>query len=918
MPAADSNMRQAAPGAEVLDGFEHRRAIAEARQRLFGSAPIPRIGRYRIERRLGAGGMGEVYLGHDEELDRKVAIKRVLASFTSEREQARLRGEARALAKLSHANVVQVYEIGEHEQRTFLAMEFVDGQTLAAWLAERPRSWQAVLTRFLAAGRGLAAAHQAGVIHRDFKPDNVLLGREGSVRVADFGLALAGERRPAGEAGVTADLERRMSVTGSIAGTIRYMAIEQLLGETVDARSDQFSFCVALYEALWADQPFSSASLEARLAALESDQPTPPGRSSAPRGLWRVVRRGLSRAPADRWPDMSTLLAALEVLPRRRRWAIATLIVLPCVAAFLGGRAMIEARERAEVQASCAAAGRDLERDWNDEVRLELERAFESTGLEFASTTWALTRERMDAFAREWSEQSEATCVETELEHTRTPASREQVDECLAEARATFVALASTWTDADEAMVIHATMAVAGLPVLSSCRDGSWLVGRAQAGAEIEPRVAELRMRLERVKALRMAVQFDRGLAEALAVLAEAEALGWRPLLAESRLAIGELQDRVGRYPEARATLHQAFIDATASGSDFTALRASIALTLVEGARLDRPERGLEWGALAKALLERLDLLGSMHEASTLHAIGRAQRGAGDLSGALVTQRRVLALDEAVHGPYHPDNAISLNAIGGLQRSLGRLDEARAAHERALQIQRRTLGRDHPDVANTLLGLAYVAEAGGELDRALELASEAQRLERNALGPDHLYVAQTHDALAAMRIRRGDLADALADRQRALAIREAELGPLDVSVGWSKIRLADALLSLDRPALALEHFEQALAIFEAAPTSEVSAIAAASSGIGHSQFRLARFAEAEQALARSLSLAELGEVPAGPIADTRFVYAQVLWALGRRTQARDQALLARSAWLAPGGGSESTLAELDAWLREHP
>ena len=183
-------LRAAPPAYDDPDAKRARAGVAAA---LFGGpAPRVRVGRYELIGRLGAGGMGVVHRAHDPELDRPVAVKLLRAEASSDdKARARMLREARALAKLSHANVVQIYEIGEHEQRTFLVMEYVDGSTLAHWL-EQQRPWPEVLARFVAAGRGLAAAHRAGVVHRDFKPENVLLGRDGSVRVADFGLALAG------------------------------------------------------------------------------------------------------------------------------------------------------------------------------------------------------------------------------------------------------------------------------------------------------------------------------------------------------------------------------------------------------------------------------------------------------------------------------------------------------------------------------------------------------------------------------------------------------------------------------------------------------------------------------------------------------------------------------------------------------
>jgi predicted Ser/Thr protein kinase/biopolymer transport protein ExbD len=323
----------AVTAAPVRDGFNHRLTVSEARRRLFGDGPVLRIGRYPVEDRIGAGGMGEVYLALDEELDRKVAIKRVLPGLIGERQHARLRDEARALAKLSHPNVVQVYEIGEHDQRTFLAMEYVQGQTLAQWLTEEPRGWQEILAHFCAAGRGLAAAHEAGVVHRDFKPENILLGDDGSVRVADFGVALANAPlaaaasiRPLGEGDET-------GATHYLAGTFRYMPLEQLRGETVDARSDQFAFCMALYEALWRSQPFSVGNVLERIEALGHEQARRPPRAGVPGPVWRILRRGLARSPSDRWPDMTTLLDALARVPRRRRGVIAAGIAAPVLLA---------------------------------------------------------------------------------------------------------------------------------------------------------------------------------------------------------------------------------------------------------------------------------------------------------------------------------------------------------------------------------------------------------------------------------------------------------------------------------------------------------------------------------------------------------------------------------------------------------
>ena len=305
------------------------------KKQLFGAEQLAiKIDRFTLLERVGSGGMGEIYAAYDERLDRKVAIKLVRAdAAVSAHAQARLLREARALAKLSHPNVVQVYEADKFEGQVFIAMEFVRGTTLRQWLEEhaaaltgRART-SAVLNQFLAIGRGLAAAHAAGVVHRDFKPDNVLVGDDGRPRVVDFGLARAvldelDEARADGshdkQAGAPAApdsedfprLEASMATTthGRILGTPRYMSPEQMRAETVDGRSDQFSFCVALYHAIYGEWPFAGRTLTALMLALDSGEVAQPSRSVAvPATVRKALLRGIRNSAFPTWKHCSTL-----------------------------------------------------------------------------------------------------------------------------------------------------------------------------------------------------------------------------------------------------------------------------------------------------------------------------------------------------------------------------------------------------------------------------------------------------------------------------------------------------------------------------------------------------------------------------------------------------------------------------------
>jgi len=316
-------------------------AAAPARPRA-----APTLGRFVLLRELGAGAMGIVYAAYDEELDRRLAVKVLHTGPGDSEGRARSLREAQAMARVSHPNVVQIYEVGTLAEQVFVAMEFIDGGTLGAWQRARPRAPAEILHLYLQAGRGLAAAHAAGLVHRDFKPENVLIGRDGRVRVGDFGLARAFDRGAAPSPGQATSpppsataiaslalaatatpvsgaqpiaeprghlLASPMTVEGAVVGTPAYMSPEQHCGAALDARSDQFSFCAALYEALYGQRPFAGETLPALVeSVLGGALRPPPAEREVPPWILAVVQRGLAREPAARWPDMAALLAQLD------------------------------------------------------------------------------------------------------------------------------------------------------------------------------------------------------------------------------------------------------------------------------------------------------------------------------------------------------------------------------------------------------------------------------------------------------------------------------------------------------------------------------------------------------------------------------------------------------------------------------
>jgi eukaryotic-like serine/threonine-protein kinase len=312
-----------------------------------------RVGRYLVLSALGAGGMGVVFAAWDPQLGRKIALKLLRSSVASSSKDARtrLRREAQAIAQLSHPNVVSIYDVGTTDDGAlYIAMEFVEGDTLTSWLKSYPRTWREIVDVFRQAARGLLAAHSVGLLHRDFKPDNVLVGGDGRVRVTDFGLARSvlvpdevAQAKP-----VMSALDVALTATGTVLGTPRYMPPEQLTGPDLDARSDQFSFCVALYEALYGRHPLPGGT---SLAMLDHGERVvaPPDGTKVPAAIGRAVLRGLERDRARRFPSMGALIDALEVRPRRAPLRYAGLATLATLVAG-GTTAAVVAQQRAPAE----------------------------------------------------------------------------------------------------------------------------------------------------------------------------------------------------------------------------------------------------------------------------------------------------------------------------------------------------------------------------------------------------------------------------------------------------------------------------------------------------------------------------------------------------------------------------------------
>ncbi len=977
--------RPGAHGELEVDAVGQRAMLAKVAARLFGDDAEPEttyIGRFEVERRLGAGGMGVVYLARDPELDRAVAIKhlhpRLATGAELEVAERRMRREARAMARLAHPHVVNIHEVGTHDGQLFLAMEYVDGLTLADWLLTGERSWREILEVFCEAGEGLDEAHRVGLVHRDFKPENVLIGRGRAVKVTDFGLAsvMSGEAAELTStletepgAGTDGDsLGGSMTRTGAMLGTPLYMSPEQFAGEPTDARSDQFSFCVALYEALVGVRPFVGETMGELARAVLGGRLRPrPRVVEAPARVLAAVERGLLVEPDARWPSMGALLLELRRDPvpgRRRRVALASVAL---ALAGVGAGAAWSARARAQKIAGCERAGASIEALWSPEVRAQLKASFEGTGLSFAATTAARALPLLDEFVSSWRQVRTDTCVQAEVEGGWAPELTEAADACLEERReqlASFVeALSSLGRDDGpgeaerRSLVRGAALAANKLPEVERCADTLWLRARPRPPDDARARaeVRRLRRALARASTLTNLARYDEASAVIEPALRDAEALGWAPLLASAHHRAGTLLVEEGRYAEAEAAHERAYFIAGEAGEDELAARAATSLTMVTGSSLARAEDGLRWSRAARMMhgrvvaedggafethilnnvamihieqerydeaLEELDraralaasLYGAEHPttAVTLSNIGLVHANRGEFERSRELDEQVIKIREVTQGEDHPDLVLPLTNLGNMYATQGRFEEALTHFNRARELAERALRPGHPQVAHLLTSLGAIHGIMGDREEGVRALERAVELAAAATSEDHPSVAHPLTNLGHMYLQMHQL-DAGRERlERAVEILERANGPEHADVAQPLIGLAATHHELGDYARALEMFTRALALLEGVMGAEHPDLGGPLTGMGKAALALGRREEAITSLRRALRLREAGDPVA--LAETRVSLAR---ALGPEVEEASALAQQAHAALSESGGPPELVAEVDAWLKEH-
>ena len=852
------------------------------------------VGRYVVLDVLGQGGMGIVYAAYDPELDRKVAIKLLQASDsgTAGSEQAWLLREAQAMARLAHPNVIAVHDVGSLSgSRVFVAMELVDGITLREWLRARKRSWREVVEVMRAAGSGLAAAHAADLVHRDFKPENVLVGRDGRVRVMDFGLARLRtddpDARPTDDSiEMRSPLAAGLTVVGSVVGTPAYLAPEIRKGQPADARTDQFAFGVALYEALYGQRPFKASELANTAQPLPKPKPLS---SEVPARIERAALRAMAGDPAARFPTMDAVTAELAIDPGafRRRVAIGV-----GVAALLGAAAIGVTMMMTRGEEPCSGVDKRLAGVWDAGVKRKVHDAFVATKLPLAERIFASVSGVLDKHSGEWRDAVTESCRSTRIRKDQTEEVFSLRQDCFEQRLEELRAYTSALATADAAVVERAHSA-SNLESIRRCADIAALRAPGQPPPENRVKVAQAIAQLSGAKAGLLTTKIGKAINNAQSAAELAKAIPWAPLEAEARLTLGLALHYIGNTTDAEAAFSEASWLAFRTRRDDVLAQAALSQALLLSQDPERNREANVWLQLGGAAaargkydvyeLRRLEVEGAIatnandraraikaHEqalALAIRALGRDNPlvandeqllaatllKSGDPAAALPHYQRALALLESSVGPEHTDLGPVLTGMATCFHYAGDRAKAKQLFERSLALQERVFGSDSINLVPVLNNTAEFLRDLGDTTTAMPMIERAQKITEATVGRNHPFwhnVATTRAELLAIA---GKLADARALYDDVLQIEEKAHSSYLPYTLMARGRLA---LAERKWPEAASFAERSIAAYEAASGSEAPELWKPLSVLATAKVQLGKPAEARPLLERALAIAD--------------------------------------------------------------
>jgi tetratricopeptide (TPR) repeat protein len=903
-----------------------------------------RIGRYVVLDVLGAGGMGTVYAAFDPDLDRKIALKLLRrGAGAADVDRTRMQREAQALARVSDPGVVAVHDVGTHGDQIFIAMEFVPGGTLTGWLRERARSWHEIVGILVGAGKGLAAAHAAGLVHRDVKPDNILVDRTGRARIGDFGLAFAAAERASqprippvadGDAAGPVDttvpdaaraaLDASLTRTGTVVGTPAYMAPEQLSGQVVTARSDQFSFCATVYEALYGVRPYPGGSLDAIAAAMRARRiADPPADRGVPGYVRAAVLRGLAIDPTTRHPSMDALLAALDRAPGRRRWIAITAAVGALGAAATAAALVVAGAD----PAPCGGGEAELAAVWNPAQAGAIRAAFAAVGPAYAADTAGAVIAELDRHGAAWVAGQRRACEDTRVRRIADEAALALRMDCYAMHRRRFGAVVDALARADAAVVPGALDAAASLGVPATCDDVAALRQAVPPPTEPTRRatVAALAVELAVLEGVGVATGETAELRARLETAVEtARAVDHPPLLGRALLQLAMVRHELGDQDGPPGLLRDAIAAADRGRDDRTRFLALAALISVtddwhhpEAAKLlsqaeaaltrigPDPRIELQWanvraklylgaGEPAKATALYLDIVERLRPtagddgaqlADPLMNASFALTMYAPPAEALAMVRRAIAIYTKHWGLHHPKTANARGQEVMILEQLGQHAEAYTIQEEVLADETAAFGPSNPRVATSLGVLAQLSRLLGRYDDAIAHYARCREMRVALLGPDHPQLAEVELGLAQIAVERRDPTTALPHVDAAERIVVATLGAADPFMAAVHHVRGFALQLRGDFVGALAAFRRGYDVERAVTGDDAPQLAEALSFIAGALLELGRAGEAATHLERALAMREAIEADAADLAGIRYLLARACAALGDRGEA---------------------------------
>ncbi|WP_240356729.1 serine/threonine-protein kinase [Myxococcus eversor] len=841
------------------------------------------VGRYHILDKLGSGGMGVVYSAYDPDLHRRVAIKLLhpdANTVVRTDGASRLLREAQAMARLSHPNVVSVYDAGTFAGRVFITMELVEGLSLRHWLRAEHRSWREVLDLFRQAGQGLAAAHAAGLVHRDFKPANVLVNRDGRAQVTDFGLARNTTDQDAMEEGRPTTpsrlalreedlLESPLTEAGLVMGTPAYMPPEQHEDGRTDARGDQFSFCASLYEALYGQLPFEGKQATAYLQeSLANRVRQPPRGSRVPAWLFRAVTRGLSPTPDARYPSMEALLTELgkdSSVAWRRRSILAAGFLL--IYGFMGVTWWMGNRRHAP----CLRPEARLAGIWDASRKDTVSRAFAATNKPQAPEFFSRVAQSLDTFAQEWAGMHQEACEATRVHGHQSDAVLSLRMACLERRRSTLDAVVGVLAQTDAESLTTSLDAAQRLPSVADCANVDALRMGLPESPEQRQRVEKIRASLDRTTALVDAGRYEQANGELKATLEQARALDYRPVLAEALELEGRLGLVLGDEARAQTALREALLTAQATRHDEVAARAAARLvtTLSQTPALE------EWSiAQAKSCIERAGGTPDL-EALLQTSLARNAFLRGQYAQSAEAFGRSATLREQAHGAVH---LLTLESLRNQAAALSRTPETEHTARllrRVLETTKEVMGPDHPQTAMAANAVGYHLTVSRRFEEAIPFLEQAIALEERAMGANSATLSYPLNNLASALEPLRRYADARKLRERALALDLQTHGPAHPETASDWALLAELALSEGRTRDAVDlalRSTKAYETFQKGHPDQATPLTT----LGLAQLALGKPREARATLERALTLRTATPGPGDGLAATRFALARAL------------------------------------------